>query len=272
MNTGWEYSVSASPSTVHLNSITSYIGNSPAYVSPIDRFYTLRSELLATGSTHYFNSNPFASSLLLVGLISISENYLREIVAKLVSLCPKARKRSAKRSVPLSSAWIGYGDLERASMENTSLASKENIKSILEKSLGITIDQGGLIASPLEEFDKLCELRHSIVHGASILTGKNAVTLGLPNSSEPLVVSVSYAEFQEAAQICTVLVQSVNLELFKVFGSRWRNEWPNSTMYTGKDMNKVFTELWNVFASEEDIRNSRTASELSKVKTRNRIR
>lgn len=269
--TDWKKTVSACASTVRIKDINLYIDNFSVGNSPIDSFYMERNNLLRSVSLSYATSNPSIPPLVLVGLISLTENYFREVLAGIVIICPKAKKKSATKSLNLATAWIGFGKMEKGAFENISFSDPKTIKKNLNDLVDLNISNRNQISTPLDEFGKLCELRHAIVHSAGLLAGKNAVKLELPNSKDPVKIKVDYSELQEAAEICTALVCAVNLELFVNMSTKWLNDWPRTPAYRGQNLNLLFKKIWSLFYSDFDERNGLISDSLTQVKTRNQI-
>ncbi|MDP2877485.1 MAG: hypothetical protein Q8O00_14960 [Holophaga sp.] len=269
--TDWKGSVSASASTVTIKNISSYISENTTCGSPIDTFYFGRNDLLKSVDPAYAGAHPSVVPLILVGLISQTENYFRDIMAGIISLCPKAKEKSANKQLNLATAWFGYGELEKGAFENTSFSDSDTITKNLKNLIGYTITEQSQISTPLDEFDKLCELRHAIVHSAGLLAGKNAIKLQFPSSKNPVKVIVGFPELQEAAEICTALVCAVNLELFRHLSKRWLNDWPKTPAYRGENLNGLFKKVWVLFYSKFDSQNGLIHSPLTLIKTRNMI-
>lgn len=267
----WKKVISASPSTVQIRDIQRYMTTNISPMSPIDYFYTERNELLRAIAPNSSNQNSSLNPLVLVGFIALTENYFREIFSGVIKLCPTAKTKSGSKSLNLATAWFGYGDLEKGAFENTSFADIKNIRKSLKELCNCDIDDAGQISAPLLEFEKLCELRHAIVHSAGLLAGKNASNLKLSRSERPVKISIGYGEVQEVAEVCTALVCSVNLELFQKLSSRWLHSWPNDAEYQGGNLNKVFKKIWQLFYSEIDRNLGLVQEPLSMVKTRNLI-
>lgn len=267
----WKKSVSACASTVTIRNISDYVDIIEESNSPIDSFYNERNELLRAIDSGYANANPAISPLVLVGLISLTENYFREVLAGIISICPKAKQKSANKSLNLATAWFGFGEMEKGAFENTSFSDTKAIKKNLHDLIGINVSNSNQISTPLDEFGKLCELRHAIVHSAGLLAGKNAVKLELPNSRNPVKIKIGYSEVQEAAEVCTALVCAVNLELFINISTKWLNEWPRTPAYSGQNFNFLFRKVWELFYSDFDGRNGLISGSLTQVRTRNQI-
>jgi hypothetical protein len=271
MMADWKKSVSACASTVTIRDITDYVDISSVSNSPIDSFYIERNNMLRSITPSYAVSNPSIPPLVLVGLISLTENYFREILAGIITICPKAKKKSATKSLNLATAWIGFGEMEKGAFENTSFSDSKTVKKNLNDLVEINVSSSNQISTPLDEFGKLCELRHAIVHSAGLLAGKNAVNLELPNSKHSVKITVGYSELQEAAEVCTALVCAVNLELFINIATKWLKEWPRTPAYQGQNLNSLFKEVWNLFFSEFDKSNGLISDSLSQIKARNQI-
>ena len=268
----WKKAICRQPSSTSISNIANYVTNLGTTFSPIDKFYTRRNEILNVATPTFASTNPNVMTLLLVGLISSVENYYRDIIADLIKICPFAKENSSEKTLNLASIWFGTNNLEKGALENISFADSKNITKNFKIVFSIDAENASnQICSPLKEFSKLCELRHAIVHSGGEISGKNAIKLQLPNSVNSMQVKVDYAEFQEAAAICSSLVCASNLELFKEMSSRWYHRWPSSPAFAGLDLNKIFNQLWFIFYSTIDSGNGQISSPLSKIKTRNKI-
>lgn len=267
----WKQTVSATASTVNIGNIDSYVCVSTSVNSPIDNFYNERNQLLSAISQTYATSHPTVMPLILVGMISITENYFRELLAGIITLCPVAKEKSSSKALNLATIWFGYSQMEKGAFENISFSDVDAVKKAFNSFIGYEIKPSNQLVAPLDEFGKLCELRHAIVHSASMLAGKNAIKLQLPNSEDPVRVRVGFSELQEAAEICTSLVCAVNLELFGFISRRWLFEWPGTPAYMGQNMNKLFRKVWNLFYSDFDATNGLISVPLTYIKTRNLI-
>ncbi len=124
----------------------------------------------------------------------------------------------------------------------------------------------------LDEFDKLCQIRHAIVHSSRILAGKNAVRLNIPPSSQKVLVKTGYAQLQECASICTSCVMTMNLKLFEEMITRWAIHWRKiDDFWNSIDENHSFTDIWDVFSSEIDRTDAQLA-EMTKTKCKNAVK
>lgn len=124
----------------------------------------------------------------------------------------------------------------------------------------------------LDEFDKLCQMRHAIVHSSRILAGKNAVRLNVPPNNQKVLVNTGYAQLQECASICTSCVMALNLKLFEEMMTRWAINWRKiDDFWNIIDENHYFTGIWDVFSSEIDRADAQLA-EMTKTKCKNAVK
>lgn len=124
----------------------------------------------------------------------------------------------------------------------------------------------------MDEFDKLCQMRHAIVHSSRILAGKNAVRLNIPPDNRKVLVKIGYAQLQECASICTSCVMALNLKLFEEMVTRWAINWRKiNDFWNNIDENNYFTAIWDVFSSEIDRADEQLA-EMTKLKCKNTVK
>jgi hypothetical protein len=267
----WKESVSATATTASTLNIADYTSESTENESAIDLFYGGRIQLLNAVEPSWAQNHPAVVALVLVGLISQTENYFRNIISGVIKICPLAKSQSATKPVNLATAWHGSTSIEKGAFENISFSSSETISKTLKSIIGYEIKGSSQIKAPLLEFDKLCELRHAVVHSGGLLAGKNAVRLQLPNSKKASGVRLGYPELQESAEVCTALVCSSNLELFSHMSARWLHDWPRTTTYDGTNLNGAFNNIWKLFHSKTDSGNNSIRYPLSPTKARNQI-
>jgi hypothetical protein len=271
LTTDWKSSVSAEPQTTIITDINNYIEDKADNCSAIDLFYSGRNELVTALTPKICTEHPFMAALSLVGLISITENYFRDILSDIIRICPLAKEKSAERPLNLATVWFGSEKIEKGAFENISFSNKAEIIKNLKNVIDFDVKSSNQILTPLENFGSLCELRHSIVHSAGILSGKNAIKLHLANSHSASKVKINFAEFHESAGICTSLVQSTNQELFEHMTKRWLHKWSETSAYRNENRFQLFKKVWLAFFSEADQRLNRISSPMSAIKAKNHI-
>lgn len=251
----WHKAVCRSPTTLQSPALGGYVDTGPhTDQSPIDRYLTATEGLLKLGNPKFFAEYPQLANLLLVGVVSEAENYFRELFSQLLAICPISQGRSSQRDVKLGSVlWYRVGKMERGAFEHFSFAAMDNIVETLSRYFDVQVDQKSDPYTLLQQFDLLCEIRHAIVHSAGLLSGKNATKIHLAKTNDCVTVRVDFQRFQEATQLCTELVCSLNILLFRKFVERWRDKWPTcSPSWTTRDANKSFKKLWHLFSSSLD--------------------
>jgi hypothetical protein len=265
----WRDSISQSVGPAAIADIQQYVTAAIGHAdSPIDTFYKASRELLTVGTPTFLTANRTMGALFLVGIVSITENYFRDIFSRIIRLCPIARAVSADQNVKLGSVvWHGGEDAERGAFEHISFASGENLIGTGKKFLDYRIRR----TSVVQEFDKVCELRHGIVHSSSVLAGKNATRLHLAAASAPLRILVGFAQLQECAAICNSLVVSVNQELFVELARRWSKEWPKNPSWDPRQRHAAFRSIWEAFYSGVDAANGTIPHALTLVRCRNKV-
>lgn len=265
----WRTSVNQSVGAARIGDINTYLRVDNVTVdAPIDIFYRSSQELLQVGSPQFLNAHPAVGPLLLVGLVSATENYFRDLFPRIIQICPIAKAASAEQSIKLGSVvWHGGGDVGRGAFDHISFANVSNVVSSSKKFTGYQVQESGV----LSEFEKICELRHSVVHSGAVMAGKNAVRLHVPSAAGALRVRIGFAELQEAGDICTTLALSVNTEFFVEMARRWAVEWPKLPSWDETKRHTLFKSIWNSFYSRIDAANNAIHTQTTLVKCKNRV-
>jgi len=225
--------------------------------SPIDIFYSSTKEILTTINPEYFNQyDDSITGLLLVGLISATENYFRDILGFILTICPDSQAHSAEEKIQLGSLlWSQNNMHNRSAFEFMAFSSGENIKKTFGKFTGYQMNSAGTWVAMLKEYDKLCEFRHAVVHSGHIVAGKNAIKLGLKRTKKIIRVQMTFANLQEAGKVCTALVQVANNELFELLVNRWANDWRKHPSWDATEEELQLATIWRAFLSKRDAGN-----------------
>lgn len=225
--------------------------------SSIDKFYASTHQTLTQIDPKFLNTyGDEMAGLLFVGLISSTEDYFRNILGFILATCPKARAHAADEKVQLGSLLWAKDQLQnRSAFEFMAFSSADNISKALSKFACHNVRQGGAFDGMLKEYDKLCELRHAVVHSGSYVAGKNAIKLALRHSLQPLKVSLNYRNLQSAGSVCTALVQAANIELFEAMISRWAQDWRRLSSWDAEQEEKLFKNIRAGFFSKRDQSN-----------------
>lgn len=233
--------------------------------SAIDEFYaSTNATLTRIDPTFFATYGDDIAGLLFVGLISSTENYFRDVLGFILSICPIAQANAADEKVQLGSLLWAEDHLQnRSAFEFFAFSSADSVRKAVTKFVNLPIKQNGTFDLMLKEYDKLCELRHAVVHSGHIVAGKNAIRLGLTRSSSPLKVRIRYPDLQQAGEVCTALVQAANNELFEAMIGRWATEWRNVPSWNPSRESKLLSKLHNGFLSERDSQNNAIANKRS---------
>lgn len=224
--------------------------------SAIDTFYSATGVITRVPPDFSQTYGSDTLGLFFVGLISATENYFRDMLGFILSVCPIAKAHSADEKIQLGSLlWAPTEIHNRSAFEFMAFSSGDNIRKTIQNFLNHQIKQNGTWHAMLTEFDKLCEFRHAIVHSGHIIAGKNAVKLGLRRCEGCLRVHVSYANLQMAAETCTALVQAANNELFEVVVDRWADDWRKQPSWSVSDEEPLFEAIYHAFLSKRDYKN-----------------
>jgi hypothetical protein len=276
MSENWREAVNQTINTAKIEQINQYVTPIPSVIeSPIDGFYATTQEILRVGQPDFLQQHPTMGTLLLVGLISASENYFRDLFARIIRICPIAQAASSDQSIKLGSViWHRAGQVERSAFEHLSFADAETIKSTCKKFLKYDLKKSDLTNELLQEFAKICELRHGIVHANSFLVGKNAIKLELSNNTpnKALKISIGYEQLQECSLISTMLIASFNTELFEEMAKRWAVDWPKLPSWHPGRANTLFKKIWDAFYSQRDEQNGSLSTSLTMQQCKKKIK
>lgn len=222
--------------------------------SAIDDFYASTTTALTRVDPNFITAyGDDVVGLLFVGLISSVENYFRDILGFTLTICPVAQAHSSDEKVQLGSLLWAEGSLQnRSAFEFHAFSSADSIRKAVQNFTCYQVRSNGTFALMLSEYDKLCELRHAVVHSGHIVAGKNAIKLGLRRSAVPLKVKLGYAELQAAGSVCTALVQAANTELFEALVVRWATTWRNLPSWTPANEIKLLRAIRAAFLSKRD--------------------
>lgn len=267
----WKKLISQSVGQDQLGSLSSFVRDrSSSSNAPIDDFYNEVRTLLSL-STPSMTSTDWQGSMYAVAIISSTENYFRSALGKMINICPQSKKNAAENNINFGSVlWHPNESIERGAFEHISFSESKKIIEITRKYIGVELNKSDLLPI-LNEFNKVCELRHGIVHSARILAGKNALILDLPSSDKDQFITIGYGQLQNIASICTTLVVSYNQHLFEAMVHRWATSWRNPS-WTSEIENESFKKIWSIFHSKVDKANNTIPESGSWIKCRNLIK
>ena len=185
--------------------------------------------------------------------MSATERYFRDVFSALISICPVSREAASGQSIAISSVlWSKKYGLKKGLFENLSFADKKTIINACKTYLGLEIQRTDLSFAMLDAYEKVCQIRHCIVHAGSHWVAKNAISLGINARENEIKVNISFDNLQECISICTNLVTCFNLDLFELMCKRWAIDWRKRCDWTAISANKRFNDIWMIFFSKID--------------------
>jgi hypothetical protein len=262
----WQNSVCMGVGTPVIGDIQSFvIEEIPKSGSPIDDFYGATIEILTKLDADFFDKyGDEITSSIFIGLISATENYFRDLLGYILATCPSSQAHSADEKIQLGSLlWAGSLIHNRSAFEFMAFSSGDNISKTIAKFTNYQVKKDHTWDKMLKEYDKLCELRHAIVHSGNVVAGKNALKLGLRKTTNILRVKITYAILQEAGTVCTRLVQAANNDMYEVMVRRWSDEWRSSPSWDPDLEKNSFINLKEMFTSKRDRSNGSIINKMS---------
>jgi hypothetical protein len=268
----WRNSISQSVGAERINDLNKYVSVVVASEkSPIDQFYGEMQNILTLFPSSVWGQNHWVGALTSIAAVSSIENYYRQVFSQILKICVDSQKSAANNNINLGSViWHPSNEIERGAFEHISLASAESINSTAKKFIGIDLKLNGL-GTILDEFDKICELRHGIVHSGMVLAGKNGIKLKLQSSNDVTKIDIGFAEFQEVMSICNALVVDSNKLLFSEISKRWATTWRNTPGWDNSRSSLKFKNIWTTFYSCRDQRNGTISENMTWLRCRNQI-
>lgn len=195
---------------------------------------------------------PTIYNLILLGYISAIESYIREIIRKIILIDKISRITCELEEINYGAA-ISYPQtlLPEVILEKASFASQENIINSFKNFLGLKGHQPNELLNTLLEFEKICHLRHCIVHRFGKLGSKNAIKFGLDTHSDliekPLKLDINMVF--DLSIICTNTVLVVNKHLFNRILERTANKENNNWKWDLRKDKTEFQKYYNLFNS-----------------------
>lgn len=227
-------------------------------VSAIDKFSqkTMELRMLQGDFTELTDKKKETiSNLLVLGFISAVESYLREIIRHIILVDNKAKE--ACLSLPVSyGAATAYSEahLPEAILESYSFICSNNIEKAIKELLGIKGNVPDNVKTSLSAYDKICQIRHCIVHRYGKLGSRNAISLGLDSHSSFLEkpVRIKLEELQNIITICHATAYDINNFLFRKVLVRTAEESTVNWSWDLRTDKKPFKLYFDIFLATGD--------------------
>lgn len=215
--------------------------------SPIDEFQR-RLHLINRTAPQPTSFDVLLGQLVLLGVVAAVESYFRALFRKLINIDPICQKSVHKKDVSYGAALHLSKDLlPEAILEKTSFISLDAIKDGMRELLSVKGDLPADVAGTIDDYVRICQLRHCAVHRFGKLGAGNAIHLGMASHHKLLEkpLSLDYASLQNAIAIASGLVRTVNNFLFNAIVSRISSE-----SWTGNYRidRPLFVKYYDIFA------------------------
>jgi hypothetical protein len=220
-------------------------------LSPIDGYYESARHILTLGTPDALAESATLGRLLLLGLVGNVEVYLRSVISGVIRICPLAKAAASVHPIPYGAiAYYGVEGPEEGLFESISLADPRQIRSRSEKLLGVAVPSSGSLAAALDEFGRVCELRHAAIHQHGALNSANVATLGFSTAGGMRHVELTVTGLHSVASVCQSVVRAYNRFVFEKVVERWCS---TSTLSGGWSRDKeLFEPLFRLMRSRED--------------------
>jgi hypothetical protein len=210
--------------------------------------------------------------LVLLGYMSAVESYFRALFRGLINVDEYACRKVESLDVSYGAALHHKPEiLAEALFEEHSFSSSYGVKEGIRNFSGFKGDFPNDVKSALEDYKKICEIRHCCVHRFGKLGAKNAIRLGLNDHrrilEKPLLLSEEAVE--DISEVLRNIVKTINNFLFRHVIERTAEnkiEKETNRKFYSEDWywnytkdRKRFLKYYNLFKSRKDSRPSAPA-------------
>jgi hypothetical protein len=190
----------------------------------------------------------------LLGYVSAVEGYFRQLFREIILFDQRSNNKCLSQSISFGAALAvskekkAMNYLPEAMLEKITFASKTQILAAFKEYLDIKGNFPDELDKALEDFEKICHLRHCAVHRFGKLGAHNAIALGFDEHSNKIGfnISLELQDLENIAVVCLNLIKVVNNFLFNKLLERTADD---SYVWTGdysKDK-KLFKKYCSIF-------------------------
>lgn len=188
--------------------------------------------------------------------VSAAEDYFRSILTEVVSVCPRCEERVQPLETRMEFVFSGsVQDAVRGMLDGESFSSKSNVMTWSKKIAGVDLKNARSLEVLLDEFERICHIRHAAVHAGGYVSTRGAAALGVPSGS--WISFGSPAAIHEIVGVIAATLRAYNQVLFESVLTEWLRA--GTMLGDWSADGDTFTSLWRAFRSEGDIASSRTA-------------
>lgn len=230
-------------------------------LSPIDQYIENNKPLNVIAGSSGLTQE--AASIVLLGYMSAVESYLRAVLRAAITIDEYSQRLVENMDICYAAAVHHQGHLmPDALFERMSLANPDNIKDAIKSFIGIKGNLPNDVKKVLDEFSKVCELRHCCVHRFGKLGAKNAVSLGMVSHNKLLEkpLHLNSSSLEDISFLLRSLVNTINRFIYESLLNRMANNRDdqgrqmyseNWTWNYTRDR-KRFVAYYNIFSTKTD--------------------
>lgn len=195
--------------------------------------------------------------ILLLGYVSAVESFFRSVFRLIINIDPKAKSFCHKHNITYGAALFQEKEmLAEALLEGYSFSGERDIKKAFTNFLDMQQLEKN-ISALLNEYEKICQIRHCCVHRFGKLGTHNGIALGLNEHSNVLEkpLKLDKGSLENIASWLMSFIKAINNYLFKIMLERSVNK--NNTHAVSwkwkysRDKAK-FNKLYKCFATTFD--------------------
>lgn len=204
----------------------------------------------------------FQGQLVLLGVVAAVESYIRTLFRRLIAVDKTSQEAVEHMDVSFGAAMHLSKDLmPEAILERISFISYSNISESIKTLLAVKGALTPELVTAIEDYVRVCQLRHCAVHRFGKLGASNAIQLGLEEHKalleKPLLLN--YRALQDAIAIATSFVKTLNNFLFNALLSRIPlDQW--NGVYS--DDRELFGRYYLIFADHVSVRRTPAAGKV----------
>ncbi|WP_025116595.1 hypothetical protein [Lysinibacillus fusiformis] len=230
-----------------------FVQTTPSQRNPIDQFYNVCTEYVKLTKPEIYSGYPDLSRLLLMGFVSAVEEYLRGIFSEVLSVCPMSKEHASEKMIKFGAIeYYSNSKIAIGLFDSSSFASSSEIIKRTKELLNVDVNSENSVKAALDEFEKVCHLRHCAIHGGGILNGHNAKELSLEKSYVNRLLRFDMTAIQECLSVCYSFVRAFNSFISKKIIGRLMGQVIKGYWDEERDL---FKSLIDIFYSKIDIPN-----------------
>ncbi|MFO1393993.1 MAG: hypothetical protein U1F09_09565 [Steroidobacteraceae bacterium] len=220
-------------------------------LNPISDYFDTTSRLVKKIVDTKYANDAEILGLLVLGVVSSAEFYFRSIIAEIARTCPLCERQAEIVHIPFGSPAF-YKDsafaLAMSAFEHESLADSKKIAGEIRRFAGFSIPDASSVKKALDDFERLCELRHCFVHARGHVGLKAMRALGEARAAHKILVGQQQA--LDLIKLSHNAVRAVN----HYVSNEIVNRWIDNDVLSGQwaEDKALFTRYWRLFSKRNE--------------------